>query len=1001
MLTLPSTTTSHAEPGYTFVTCYQPGIKDPKAERLKHLITHYFHLQIDEVTISQVYTIKLDFTGQELEKVQNALIDPACEMLDPGNRYAWADHTVEVSFKPGITDSVVHTLQTMIQDCLGRSFADNESVSTAIRYYFKGNLSRREIDLISKQLLANELIHDINSLASHPASVNDTQDTLPVQQHQQIIPNMLNMCDAELLSLSQSRCLALNLDEMRTIRDYYKQTSTQTLRQHAHMPAFPTDVELEALAQTWSEHCKHKIFNAKIHYHENGKIEVIDSLFKTYIKKATQHIAQNVDWLVSVFDDNAGIINFNLNYDLAFKVETHNSPSALDPYHGALTGILGVNRDILGTGICTRPIANTNVLCFANPHFTAPLPPRLHHPKRVFEGVRLGIEHGGNKSGIPTVNGAIVFDNSYLGKPLVYCGTAGIIPKAIHGKKSSFKTVLPNDKIIVVGGKTGRDGIHGSTFSSQALQASSPSSAVQIGDPYTQKKLTDFLLEARDQELFRCLTDNGAGGLSSSVGEMALLSNGCELYLDRVPLKCATLEPWEILVSESQERMTLVADPEKIDPLIALAKHYELSIAEIGHFTNCGFMHVFYENKSVALLEMEFLHHGVPQMELQAEWFAFKNAATLSGKACDHRHDLHRLLRRLNICSKETIIRQYDHEVQAGTMLKPLVGVANDGPSDASVLQPIELQSTCEGIVIANGICPRYSRRDTYHMAANAIDEALRNCVAVGCNPARIAILDNFCWPDPIYHQMNTPDGKFKLAQLVRANKALYDTAIAFGTPIISGKDSMKNDYVMDEIKISVVPTLLISAIGKIDDIHCSTTMDLKQSGDLLYLIGITKNELAESEYAQMKNECAEHIPVVNCQLAKKIYHNLHQAIRKKLVHSCHDCSDGGFAVALAEKAFAGGLGVYVDLDLLPCDGQLEPWQKLFSESASRLIVSIPHSNKVDFETLLGDIPFACIGTVRSDERFIIHSADTILIDDTIDSLKHSWQEPLKQEFIQ
>ena len=626
--------------------------------------------------------------------------------------------------------------------------------------------------------------------------------------------------------------LALSLKEMKTLRDYAEDRGVREERQKVGLGENLTDCEVEAIAQTWSEHCKHKIFNAWIDYSEkDGKGQRIDSLFDTYIKRSTEEIRRAMgekDWCVSVFKDNAGVMRFNEDWNVVFKVETHNSPSALDPYGGALTGIVGVNRDPFGTGKGAKLIFNVDTFCFAPPDYSKPLPPRLLHPKRIYEGVREGVEHGGNKSGIPTVNGSLVFDDRYAGKPLVYCGTGGIMPRMILGEPSHKKQASPGDRIVMTGGRIGKDGIHGATFSSEELHEESPTSAVQIGDPITQKRMTDFLLRARDLGLYHAITDNGAGGLSSSVGEMAQDCNGCRMDLERAPLKYSGLDPWEILLSEAQERMTLAVPPEKLDRFLGLAKRMDVEATVLGEFTASGKFHVLYGGKTVAYLDMDFLHNGYPKMELRARWQTQVNPEPQFADPEDLTPGLKRLLSRYNVSSKESVIRQYDHEVQGGSVVKPLVGALNDGPGDAAVLRP--LLDSWEGVVISSGICPRYSDIDTYHMMACAIDEAIRNNIAVGGNLKHMAGLDNFCWCDPVQSE-KTPDGEYKLAQLVRANMALYDYTTAFGVPCISGKDSMKNDYLIGTTKISIPPTVLFSAVSVMTDVRKCVTMDAKRAG--------------------------------------------------------------------------------------------------------------------------------------------------------------------------
>lgn len=936
---------------------------DREAVDLKTAVHRYLGLQVEKVQIVQLYRIYKRLKEDELSKIAESVLRDSIVESGEVNESSF-DWSLEISLKQGLTDNLGITAQIAIEDFLGSSFAPAEQVRSARKYLLRGSLTRSDVERIGKELLANPLIEEIRAqkIASQVEVVE---------------------LNGDLMAISQSRQLALNQMEMEAIRAYYSQEELR--RKELGLPVWPTDVELEAIAQTWSEHCKHKIFQARISY--NGQI--IDSIFSTYIKKATEELSEEIDWLVSVFKDNAGIIRFNDSVDLTCKVETHNSPSALDPYGGALTGILGVNRDILGTGSGSKPIANMDVLCFAPPDYPGKIPEKLLHPKRILAGVCKGIEHGGNKSGIPTVNGALVFDERYLGKPLVYCGTIGLTPVSYGSKKE----ILPGDLIAVAGGKTGKDGIHGATFSSEELHAASPMSAVQIGDPFTQKKLLDFLLEARDLGLFRTLTDNGAGGLSSSVGELAQITNGCKIDLDKVPLKYPDLSPWEILLSESQERMTFAVPPEKRQKLQELALFHEISLAFIGTFTESGVFHVMAQGKTVAWLSLEFLHKGVPQLQLEAEWTE-PLEPHVDLPLMDLGADLHALLSRYTICSKESIVRQYDHEVQGGSCLKPFVGPRCDGPGDASILLPVEFREAGEGIVVSNGIAPRYSEIDAYAMAAYALSEAIANQVAVGADPNRIAILDNFCWPDPIYDPEKTPDGKHKLAQLVRASMALYDGAIALKTPIISGKDSMKNDYKMGGVKISIPPTLLITAVGKIPNVAKAVSMDVKMPGDLVYLVGTTKRELGGSEYFAMKQLLGGKVPRIDFGLCKKIYSALFEAVQQELVASCHDCSEGGLGVALAESAFAGGYGMEIDLRGLE---EMSDAELLFSESGGRFVVTIAPTDREVFEKICKDLPCAQLGKVREDGAFLVRGKrGDLVIEEEILKLKRSWQEPLR-----
>lgn len=983
---------------------FKEGIRDALGEKTRKRITENLGLQVSNVATIEVYTIAGDLGDAELQAVAaGPLSDPVIQNFSINRPLAKNfDWLIEVGFRPGVTDNVGKTAREAVTLLLGDRIGTRKiGVYTSRQYLISGPISQADAEKIASGLLSNDLIERHQVLAS---GAFDCQGGMPAYVPQvlgkdepQVARINLAIIDAQgLLKISQEKLLALNLEEMEAIQRYYTNPAVIKSRKKFGLDETTTDVELECLAQTWSEHCKHKIFNSRIEYTDGRTKKVINSLFKTYIKGSTAKIRKakgKKDFCLSVFVDNAGIIKFNDDHNLVFKVETHNSPSALDPYGGALTGIVGVNRDPFGTGLGAKLIFNTDVFCFASPFHKKKLPPRILHPRRIYEGVREGVEHGGNKSGIPTVNGSLVFDERYLGKPLVYCGTAGLMPAKLNGKPTHGKEIKPGDVIIMTGGRIGKDGIHGATFSSEELHENSPVTAVQIGDPITQKKMTDFLLVARNRGLYRALTDNGAGGLSSSVGEMATYCGGCEIDLSLAPLKYAGLQPWEILVSEAQERMSLAVDPRKVGKFLELARKMGVEATALGKFTRSGKFHVRYGEKTVAYLDMEFLHDGVPQMKLQAKWKAPKNTEPAFAEPANLGTALSQMLSRLNICSKESVVRQYDHEVQGGSVVKPMVGEQNDGPSDAGIVRPI--LDSMEGVVVAHGICPRYSDIDAYHMTACAIDEAVRNAVAVGVDLDHLAGLDNFCWCDPVQSVKN-PDGEYKLAQLVRSNMAIYDYTTAYGVPCISGKDSMKNDYAIGKTKISVPPTLLYSVIGKIKDVRKAVTMDAKRPQDLVYILGETRDELGGSEWFAQNNAIGSKVPQVNAKKAMKLYRALNKAIGAGLVASCHDCSDGGLGVALIETAFAGGLGMNVDLKDVPYSGRKRNDYVLFSETASRFVVTIHPKDQKHFEKVMAGNVMREIGFVSNDGLFQVSGlSGKRIIKEKISKFKDAWQAPL------
>ncbi|HEY7746850.1 MAG TPA: phosphoribosylformylglycinamidine synthase subunit PurS [Desulfuromonadales bacterium] len=983
------------------------GVRDARGERVRREIREHLGIDLASVRTIDVYTVDAALAEAEvLAAARGPFSDPVIQEVAVDRPLAVDfDILIEVGYRPGVTDNVGRTGREAIQYLTGRPFAAEEGVYTSVQYLLKGAVDEAIAERIASGFLANGLIQRwtivpatrFDRRAGLPANVPrvavGAQESAPVREID------LEVSDAELLAISKEGMLALNLEEMKTIQAHAADPQVRQARARVGLGGKLTDAELEALAQTWSEHCKHKIFAARIEYEDGqGGRQTINSLFKSYIVRATQEVRASQgagDICLSVFKDNAGVIRFNDDWSLVFKAETHNSPSALDPYGGALTGIVGVNRDSFGTGQGARLLFNTDVFCFASPFYDKPLPPRLLHPRRIFEGVVEGVEHGGNKSGIPTVNGSIVFDDRFAGKPLVYCGTGAIMPAVINGRPGHEKKARVGDRIVMVGGRIGKDGIHGATFSSEELHEGSPVTAVQIGDPITQRRMFDFLLVARDRNLYSSITDNGAGGLSSSVGEMAQDTGGFELHLDRAPLKYPGLQPWEILISEAQERMTLAVPPEKLESFITLAREMDVEASDLGQFTDTGYYHCLYQGQTVTYLAMEFLHEGCPQLVIPARWEEKALAEPKFPQPLDMAATLRHLLARLNICSKESVVRRYDHEVQAGTIVKPLVGVVNDGPADAAVVRP--LYDSFEGAVVAHGICPRFSDLDTYHMTANAIDEALRNYVAVGGNIEHVAGLDNFCWCDPVKSD-KTPDGEYKAAQLVRANQALYEYCVAFGVPLISGKDSMKNDYQIGDTKISIPPTLLFSVLGKIDDVRRAVTMDVKRAGDLVYLLGVTRDELGGSEYYALQGHLGRNVPRVDAASALARYRAINRAQDEGLIASCHDLSDGGLGVALAEMAFAGGLGIHADLRKVTTDSLLQEDHLLFSETASRLLVAVHPEHQGRFERIFAGLDHCLIGEVCNDaELRLTGLAGEILVRTSIHELKEAWQSPLRE----
>ncbi|BBO31269.1 phosphoribosylformylglycinamidine synthase subunit PurL [Lacipirellula parvula] len=902
-------------------------------------------------------------------QVSDAKLAAAPERIAAGE----GTQLVQVLLKPGVMDPVAQSAEAGVRD-----FGWEVDAVRTLRKYWIADATAEEVRAISSELLANDAIEQV---IVGPLPFDRLQSGSAYKFELKTVA-IRDLDAAGLVRLSKEGQLYLQPAEMETIQRYFVELGRE-----------PTDIELETVAQTWSEHCSHKTLAGRIAYRDEDGDRQFENMLKETIFAATQELRRRWgknDWCVSVFKDNAGIVKFDDQFNVAFKVETHNHPSALEPYGGANTGIGGVIRDTIGTGLGAKPICNTDVFCFAPPDTAVEdLPTGVLHPKLVMRGVVEGVRDYGNRMGIPTVNGAVYFDRRYLGNPLVYCGNVGLIPC-----DKSFKEPQPGDLIVAVGGKTGRDGIHGATFSSAELTHESESlsgGAVQIGNAIEEKKVLDVLLEARDRNLFTAMTDCGAGGFSSAVGEMGE-KIGAEVHLDKAPVKYAGLSYTELWISEAQERMVLSVPEANWAELHQLCASEGVEATAIGTFEPTGRLVLKYNGNVVGDMPMAFLHDGRPPVVRQASYTSKPVAPLSTTNTMSVADSLQAILGSLNVASKESIIRQYDHEVQGGSAIKPLVGVQCDGPGDAAVVRPV--LGSRRGVVISCGMNPRYGDFDPYHMAASAIDEALRNCVAVGADPARIAILDNFCWGDC--------ERSETLGALVRAAIACHDLSLIFETPFISGKDSLNNEFsYFDDAgqkqTIAIPSSLLISAMGQVADVAQCVTMDLKRAGNLLYLVGETKDELGGSHYTLVNNLDGGAVPTVDGLRAKATFAAVHRAIGDGSIVSCHDLSEGGLAAAAAEMAFAGGLGVEVQLDGVPTGtASLSPVVKLFSESNSRFLCEVAPEHAAVFEGQFASLPVAQVGVVVESPLVTIKAGVETLVNVANDQLKESWQSPLR-----
>ncbi len=929
----------------------------------------------------------VDVYTSENPKAQSAefigsLTNPVTQKSDQmPDDFDWA---LEIGYLPGVTDNVGHTASELLE--LAGAQNDNECYSARL-YLIKGKLSKTDIESLAGEL-SNKLIQRA-SIKSHDDFTKDggmdvVVPKVSLDNKGAVADDIdLNVSDEELKIIGTQGIedadgtrrgpLGMSLLYMHAVKDYFAKEGR---------PA--KDIELETLAQTWSEHCKHTIFASPID-------DVKDGIFKHYIRRATADIRKKRgkdDICVSVFSDDSGGIIFDDKYLITHKVETHNSPSALDPFGGSITGIVGVNRDCIAFGMGAKPVINIYGFCLADPR-TKPeyyrdkaMTNSILSPETIMNGVVRGVEVGGNCSGIPTPQGFVYFDDRFVGKPLVFVGTVGLIPREINDKPSHEKGTRPGDKILMVGGRVGRDGIHGATFSSVVLDENSPATAVQIGDPITQKKLSDVIIkEIRDQGLYTAMTDNGAGGLSSSVGELAEGSGGLHIELDKVPLKYPGMAPWEIWISESQERMSIAVPPENTDKMIKLFAARGVEATVVGEFTNTGRAHATWHGETVMDMDMDFLHGGLPETPLKTTYTQGGETEPDLPEPKDYGQTLKDMLSRPNICSKEFISTQYDHNVQGSAVLGPLQGPGRVY-ADASVTKP--LLDNPRGVALSQGLAPRYSDIDTGAMASAALDMAVRNTVAAGADFHHIAILDNFCWC--------SSDEPERLGQLKRAAEAIYDLSVLFETPFISGKDSMFNDfkgYDADgkEVKISVPPTLLVSSIGVIPDVEQSISLAPKAPGDLIYILSETKDELGASEYYDMNGTLGQNVPQIDGARNLELYKLYSQAARQNLIASALSINLGGLGVALAKKAIAGQMGMNIDLSGF----DLRADKLLFSESLGRILVTVTPANQKEFEKHFGHSAQQ-IGQITDSNKLNINN----ILEVYIKALEEAYKAPLK-----
>lgn len=941
-------------------------LHDALAEQTRERLSTWGGLRPTRVERRFVIHLDLGLSEPEATRVMLALVDPVSEigavgmLADPPDE----EHPValRIGFLPGVTDSVGTSVKRAAEDCLGRTLEGRCYASSLILVW---GVTMDELVQVARQVLYNPLIEQAK-VEPWPRALDLEVPRAGAEIEMTIAEVPLrDLDDDALLEVSERGVLALNLAEMRAIAAHYRGLGRD-----------PTDAELECIAQTWSEHCKHKIFAAPIDYEgPDGEIEAIEEgLFKRFIRGATESIAAkraehglDLDgtFLVSVFHDNAGVVRFTDEDHLVYKVETHNSPSALDPYGGAMTGIVGVNRDSFGTGLGADLLTNVWGYCFADPTYDGEIPPKLMHPRRLRDGVHRGVIDGGNHSGIPYSRGFELFDDRYLGKPLVFCGTVAVMPVERAGRPTHEKPISVGDAVVMVGGRIGKDGIHGATFSSVELNEASPVQAVQIGDPITQKMMFDMLAEARDAGWMSGMTDNGAGGLSSSVGEMAEATGGVRIDLAAAPLKYAGLQPWEILISEAQERMTVAIPQAHLSDFLALAAKREVEATVLGEFTDHGKFEVMYGDQIAVDLALSFLHDGLPRTRLSAKLEVRNDGggSFVEPSVAELATQWTALLARPNLASNEHRVRHYDHEVKALSVVKPLIGRRRNVPATASVMRVRYGRS--EGVVLGEGVHPYLSDFDARVMAQTSVDEGVRRVLAAGARLDRLAALDNFCWPDPIVSD-KTPDGRHKLAQLVEACRGLRDACEVFEMPLISGKDSMKNDANLGGRKISIPPTLLVSVMGQMEDVRQALTLTPRAEGDLVWLIDPSPTSLVASEWARMVDGQGLVLPKPDLNANRRAYQTFAALRDREVINAAHICGRGGLAIALSHMAMASRRWIEVNVGPLREAGRSVA-EILFGEGTGRIVLTTPVAARAVVEDAFAGQHCWALGSIKAE----------------------------------
>jgi phosphoribosylformylglycinamidine synthase II len=979
-----------------------PQLPDAEGRGVTRRAGDYLGLDLTEVRVINTLTLDTGLTPDQLEAVKGIFVNPVFQVGSWQPLARDFDVLLWVGLRPGVRDNPGATAAEAIQDALGLKFPEDWAVFTSKQYALSGpGATAAGADRLAAQILANDIIQQWRVVTRKEwdpeAGIGLIMPRVKLAHRPSVSVFSLDS-DQTLAQLSAERNLALNPNDVPVIRRYFLRDEVRGKRQTVGLDE-PTDVELEFISQARSDHCNHNTFRAKFFYSEpeTGRKETFDSLFKTFIERPTLDIQKKKPWVVSVLWDNAGAAAFDDDHLYTITAETHNSPSNMEAYGGAITGIVGVYRDPMGTGLGSKLIAGLYGFHVAPRDYDGPLLPHLH-PRRLLDGVIEGVKDGGNKSGIPTPFGSLLFHPDYLGKCLVFVTAVGLMPRMIGDKPAHLKRPRPGDLIVMTGGRVGKDGIHGVTAASEGFSEHTPAGHVQIGDPYTQKKMHDFLLQARDEGLLSFITDNGGGGLSSSVGESAVKGGGAEVDLDKVPLKYAGLDPWEIWVSESQERMTAAVPPENFRRFMDLARLHDVEATAIGHYTDTGMLHLRHQGQTCAYVELTLLTEDFPQWEFEAEWTSPRARGLAEPEltaAPNQGALLLEMLGRPNVCDRSWIARQYDHEVQGGSVIKPLVGPRGLGPSDGAVIRP--LHHSRRGLALSQAALPFYSAIDTYHMTTATIDEAVRRVLAVGGRRAELGGIDNFCWPEVTHDPGRIPDGKYKAAQLVRSNLALRDMCLGLGVPLLSGKDSMYIDGNLADAagrktRVSGPPTIQFTAVSTVEDVDRCQTMEAKFAGDAIYVVGLTRDELGGSEFYERSGHIGLNVPQVRLDEVQAAYEFIEAGISRRLFSSVHGVYRGGLGVHLALVALAGDLGMSLNLDAVPGAEALTTEQVLYSESPGRFIVTVNPAVEPDLTSLLDKVEARWIGMVTSDARFRVNARRQEILNLSVEEMITAWR---------